>query len=48
MILLPQAMIEATNRVFKSKGQTFYRDGVPLEKGVVLTEKRITRNLKLY
>lgn len=48
MILLPQAMIEATNRVFKSKGQTFYRDGIPLEKGVVLTEKRITRNLKLY
>ena len=46
-IILPKEMINATTQVL-SKGETYYRDGVPLEKGAVITEKRIEKNLKLY
>lgn len=46
-ILLPQTMLAASKQVL-SKGETFYRDGVALEKGAVITEKRIQRHLKLY
>lgn len=46
-IILPAAMLGAS-QALRSKGETFYRDGIPLEKGAVLTEKRIRKNLKLY
>ena len=46
-IILPAAMLGAS-QALRSKGETFYRDGIPLEKGAVLTEKRIKKNLKLY
>lgn len=46
-ILLPEAMLSATKRVM-SKGETFYRNGVPLEKGATITEKRIQKHLRLY
>lgn len=46
-ILTPQMMIEATNMV-ANKGQTFYRNGITLEKGATLSEKRIQRHIKLY
>lgn len=46
-ILLPSAMLAATSQVL-SKGETFYRNGVALEKGAVITEKRIQKNIKLY
>lgn len=32
----------------KNKGKSYYRNGILLEKGAVLTEKRIQRNLRLY
>lgn len=47
MILFPAAMLE-TKKLFIGKGETFYRDGVPLEKGAVLTERRIKKHLQLY
>lgn len=47
MILFPAAMLE-TKKLFVGKGETFYRDGVPLEKGAVLTERRIKKHLQLY
>lgn len=47
MILFPAAMLE-TKKLFTGKGETFYRDGVPLEKGAVLTERRIKKHLQLY
>ena len=46
-ILLPSAMLAATSKVL-SKGETYYRNGVALEKGAVITEKRIQKNIKLY
>ena len=36
-IPLPKQMLEDTSTIFKSKTEVFYRDGVPLEKGAVLT-----------
>lgn len=45
--LLPAAMLEGARRVF-SAGETYYRDGIALEKGAVLTERRILRHIKLY
>lgn len=44
---MPQAMLDAATQVL-SKGETYYRDGIPLEKNAVLTEKRVMRNVKLY
>ena len=46
-IILPSAMLAATSKVL-SKCETFYRNGVALEKGAVITEKRIQKNIKLY
>ena len=46
-IMLPEAIRTATSLVFE-KGETFYRDGVPLEKGAVLTQRRIEKNRPLY
>ena len=47
-IPLPKQMLEDTSTIFKSKTEVFYRDGVPLEKGAVLTQKRIRKHLQLY
>lgn len=46
-IMMPQAMLDAATQIL-SKGETYYRDGIPLEKNAVLTEKRVMRNAKLY
>lgn len=46
-ILLPQTMKAMSQRIL-SKGETFYREGIVLEKGAVITEKRIQRHLQLY
>lgn len=45
--LLPQAMLESFNMAACS-GETFYRGAIALEKGAVLTEKRVNKNLGLY
>lgn len=47
MILTPQVMLEATSLVLNN-GQTYFRNGIQLEKGATLSEKRIQRHLKLY
>ena len=47
-IPLPQEILNNSIAIFKSKVEVFYRDGIPIEKGAVLTQKRINRNIKLY
>ena len=47
-IPLPKDLISNTVGFFKSNGQTYYREGIVLEKGAVLTEKRILKHQKLY
>ena len=46
-ILLPKEMISSVTKVLGG-GETYYRDGVALEKGATITEKRISSHLKLY
>lgn len=46
-ILMPAEMLKATARAF-SGGEIYYRNGIALEKGATISEKRIKRNLKLY
>lgn len=46
-ILLPAQMLNFAAKGL-SGGETYYRDGVALEKGATITEKRITTHLKLY
>ena len=46
-VLLPEQMLKASTRMFSS-GETFYRNGIPLEKGAVITEKRIQKKIRLY
>ncbi len=48
MILMPEAIAAATTRLFKTRGKTFYRNGIQLEKGAVINENRIRYNLDLY
>ena len=47
-ILTPNLILSATHYVIKKTSKTFYREGIPLEKGAVITERRIERNRKLY
>jgi hypothetical protein len=47
-IPLPKQILMDTSSIFKSKTETYYRDGVPIEKGAVLTQKRIRKHLQLY
>lgn len=46
-ILRPEEMLTTTKQVL-SKGETYYREGIALEKGAVITERRIQRHIKLY
>ena len=47
MILTPEEMLNAgKNR--NSNVQTYFRDGIQLEKGATLSEKRIDKKIKLY
>lgn len=46
-ILLPAQMLSFAAKGL-SGGETYYRDGVALEKGATITEKRIAAHLKLY
>lgn len=47
MILTPQEMLNS-NRIAINSGETYFRNGIQLEKGATLSEKRIQKNLKLY
>ena len=47
-ILSPDLILSTTHYVMKKVSKTFYRDGIPLENGAVITERRINRNRSLY
>lgn len=47
-ILEPNKILNTVHHVFKQVSKQFYRDGVPLEKGAVITQRRIQDNRELY
>lgn len=47
-ILLPEEMLNVVHYVVKKTSKEYYRDGIQLEKGAVITPKRIERNRSLY
>lgn len=47
-ITLPNKMLEITHLVVKNAAQKFYKNGIELEKGAIITERRIERNRGLY
>ena len=47
MILTPQEMLDAKTAHVKSE-RAYFRDGIQLEKGATLSEKRIQQHQKLY
>ena len=47
MILMPDELLRNTGPA-PHQGQTFYRNGIQLEKGATLSEQRIERHLELY
>lgn len=47
-ILLPQEILNTIHSSIAKSSQTFIRDGIILEKGVVLTSRRIDKNIDLY
>lgn len=44
----PNQIRQAIGQVFKIASQKFYKNGVELEKGAIITEKRIEKHRKLY
>lgn len=47
-IMLPNQILSVTHLVVKSAAQKFYKNGIELEKGAIITERRIDRNRGLY
>lgn len=47
-ILLPDQILNTLHYVAGKVSQTYMRDGVPLEKGAVLTARRIDQNFEIY
>lgn len=47
-IQMPNTILQAVHYVAKKTSKDFYRNGVLLEKGVVLTKKRIDKNIDFY
>lgn len=47
-IPLPKEIIEQTTYYFQSQGSTFYRDGIPLEKGAIISENRLRQHIDIY
>lgn len=48
MILFPKQILDTVHYFTDNASQEFMRDGVPLEKGAVISEKRIEANFDLY
>ena len=44
----PNVILNTTHYVVKQASKSFYREGIPLEKGAIITERRIERNRTLY
>lgn len=47
-ITLPNQILAVTHIVVKNTTQKFYKNGIELEKGAIITERRIDRNKGLY
>lgn len=48
-IMEPQELLKTTiSTVIKATTKKFFKDGVELEKGALITQRRIERNRKLY
>jgi hypothetical protein len=47
-ILMPQTILNTVHFVMKDVSKKFYRDGVELEKGAVITKQRIEKHRELY
>ena len=47
-ILMPQTILNTAHFVMKDVSKKFYRDGVELEKGAVITKQRIEKHRGLY
>lgn len=47
-ILKPNLILSAAGAVIKSEAKKFYRNGIELEKGAIITAQRIERNRPLY
>ena len=43
-VMLPNQILAATHIVIKNAAQKFYKNGIELEKGAIITERRIDRN----
>lgn len=47
-ILFPNQILDTMHYVVGKVSKEFMRDGVPLEKGAVISERRIDKNFELY
>ena len=47
-VMLPSQILAVTHIVVKNTTQKFYKNGIELEKGAIITERRIDRNRGLY
>ena len=47
-IIMPDAIRNTMHYVVKKTTHDYFRDGIPLEKGAVISERRIEKNIDLY
>ena len=47
-ILDPNSILNTIHYVVNSAGEKFYKNGIELEKGAIITERRIEKNRKVY
>ena len=47
-ILTVDEMVNCQNQIFIPKGEEYFKNGIQLEKGAILNEKRIQNKQKLY
>ena len=48
MIRLPKAILETANAAVKTVSKKFFKNGIQLEKGAIITNSRIEKNRELY
>lgn len=47
-IVTPELILNATNRIFKKEQVICYKNGIPIEKGVIITKERLDKKIRLY
>ena len=45
-VMLPKQILAVTHIIVKNTTQKFYKNGIELEKGAIITERRIDRNTR--